>query len=97
MFDEEEGRKTTKYLVFGEHRAAEAPGDGGRGVAGGLAGQGHLLVELRHRLVVQVGDFRLHWKRAQEPGVRQPFLHATVTLASPGATPPGWRVAVAPQ
>lgn len=39
--------RTNQYLLsFSENPVFKAPGDGGRGVAGGLAGQGDFVVKL---------------------------------------------------
>lgn len=83
---EEEGelkkkKKRGRHLLsFGEHSVLEAPGDGGGGVARGLAGQRDLLVKLRRRLVAQVGDFGLHCRRDGKKNQQEKICASRVLL-----------------
>lgn len=53
-------------LSFSEDPVLEAPGDGGGGVSGSLAGQRDVFVKLGGRLVAQVGDLRRNWRSQEE-------------------------------
>ena len=56
-------KKKIQYLLsFSEYPVFKTPGDGGCGIARRLTGQGDLFVKLRGSLVIQVGNFGLHWK-----------------------------------
>lgn len=67
--------KCAYLLSFTELLVLEAPGDGGCGVTRSLAGQGDLVLKLRGRLVIQVGDLGLHYEKDPEALVtRDPHL-----------------------